>query len=295
MRALVVHNPTAGDGTLSAETLCAAIEISGYVPLYHSLVEADFLKALDEPVDLIVAAGGDGTAGKVLRHMPDRSIPAAIVPSGTANNIARSLGITDAPERYARHLANAPKARLDMGLAAGPWGRLRFVEGMGFGAFAGALRREANSFDSEDMSSIKARLKAGRRTLRKSILEAAAEGFEIEIDGEMLSGDFLFVEVMNIGCTGPGLMLSPEARSGDQLLDVVYLPAEGREAMLAWLDGGCEEASMPVWRLRGQSIVVKTEGGALRRDDNVWLDPLHPSMVRMEIEPEGLQILVPRL
>ena len=43
--------------------------------------------------DLYVVAGGDGTVGKVITGIRDRNIPVAIIPSGTANNIAKSLCI----------------------------------------------------------------------------------------------------------------------------------------------------------------------------------------------------------
>jgi diacylglycerol kinase family enzyme len=41
----------------------------------------------------LIAVAGDGTVAAVLAMLPDRSVPVAIVPTGTVNNIARSLGI----------------------------------------------------------------------------------------------------------------------------------------------------------------------------------------------------------
>lgn len=52
--------------------------------------------------------------------MPDRTVPVAILPLGTANNIARSLGIAGTPHELAEswHIEHARK--LDIGAANGP-------------------------------------------------------------------------------------------------------------------------------------------------------------------------------
>ena len=41
--------------------------------------------------------GGDGTVGRVTRRMVGRGVPITVLPSGTANNIARSLGLIERP------------------------------------------------------------------------------------------------------------------------------------------------------------------------------------------------------
>ena len=54
---------------------------------------------LGEPSDLLVLAGGDGTIARILAKLPPSSEAQrriAIVPLGTANNIAQSLGNPDA-------------------------------------------------------------------------------------------------------------------------------------------------------------------------------------------------------
>ena len=49
--------------------------------------------AVEEQVDLVVAAGGDGTVRVVADGLANSGIPMGIVPSGTANLLARNLGI----------------------------------------------------------------------------------------------------------------------------------------------------------------------------------------------------------
>jgi diacylglycerol kinase (ATP) len=53
---------------------------------YVSVKQDDIEQALDKKTDLIVIAGGDGTITEVTTKLPDRSIPVAVLPLGTANN-----------------------------------------------------------------------------------------------------------------------------------------------------------------------------------------------------------------
>src|SRR4029079_17021998 len=67
------------------------------------------------------------------------TMPVAILPMGTANNIARSLGITGEALDVVRRLRRAPEKKLDIGVVNGPWGYKLFVEAVGFGLVAGLM------------------------------------------------------------------------------------------------------------------------------------------------------------
>src|SRR5690606_10418925 len=101
MKAILCHNPTSGGGTHKKRDLMAALALAGIEARYVSTKGRSFPAALEEDADLIIAAGGDGTVGKVIKAMPNRKVPLAIVPLGTANNIARSLGIAGTPPHLA--------------------------------------------------------------------------------------------------------------------------------------------------------------------------------------------------
>ena len=93
MKVALVHNAQAGGGHPSAEQVVAAFARAG-----HQVVTA----SADGPWEALVAggvqrvliAGGDGTVGAVLPHLAGRQAPFCVLPCGTANNIARSLGQT---------------------------------------------------------------------------------------------------------------------------------------------------------------------------------------------------------
>src|SRR5207245_1649846 len=64
------------------------LQAAGHHVTYRSSKAKHWSDVLDAPADVIAVAGGDGTIGKVVERMRGRAIPIAILPIGTANNIA---------------------------------------------------------------------------------------------------------------------------------------------------------------------------------------------------------------
>ena len=102
--------------------------------------KADWSQGLALAPDVVAVVGGDGTIGEIARLMPTRAIPIAILPAGTANNIATSLGLTGIPildleTRWPR----ASHQTFDVGVARGPWGEFRFLESVGGGLLSDSI------------------------------------------------------------------------------------------------------------------------------------------------------------
>src|SRR3954470_21948090 len=140
VRVTLIHNPGAGKEGMDERALKKLLRRAGHKVRYQSAKEPGWKKALGKRADLIVIAGGDGTVGRVTRRMPGHDVPVALLPTGTANNIARSLGQHERPfEELVRGWENARRLTLDIGVAEGPWGERYFVEGVGAGVFADLL------------------------------------------------------------------------------------------------------------------------------------------------------------
>ncbi len=65
--------------------------------------------------DLIVIAGGDGTIFKALPHLLKLQKPFAVLPLGTANDFARTIGLPEDPLQAAQVALNGQKRRIDVG------------------------------------------------------------------------------------------------------------------------------------------------------------------------------------
>lgn len=288
MKAALIHNPTAGRGEASRETLSELLHRGGFTVAYQSSKVGELTAALAEPADLVVVAGGDGTVVSVLTQMPDRSVPVAILPLGTANNIATSFGIGGPlPELVARLRAGG-RRRLDIGEATGPWGRSWFVEGVGLGA----LPRLADNHDGDGGG--RSELKAARRALRKLLKDRKPDRVELVIDGQALGTRHLMVEILNISHGGPRLPFAPGIDPGDGLLDVLVLEPGQRKQMREWLKDGAE-GWPPLTHVRGRKVGFAWDGTPLHVDDALPPPEDGTAAVEVRLTGQAAILLVPSL
>ena len=85
---------------------------------------------------LVVAAGGDGTVNEVINGL-ERDATLGILPLGTANVLARELGLPRDPEKACRRILSGDRSRIDIGVAkdrAGVERRFACMAGIGFDA-----------------------------------------------------------------------------------------------------------------------------------------------------------------
>jgi diacylglycerol kinase family enzyme len=265
-----------------------ALRGAGLTADYCSTKGKHFPDILKQSADLIVAAGGDGAVAKVLKKMPDRKVPVTILPLGTANNIARSLGVAGKPKELLAGLKDARKQRFDIGLASGQWGRKLFVEAVGLGLLTDAMVR-IDSINIERADGVK----LGRDTVRKVLSEAKPIRIDMSVDGRSLGDDVLLVEIMNIRYAGPGLALAPPDGLGDGLFDIVCVTPEQRKDMLAWLGATAPNTPPPVTLRQGRKVSLTWEGSQLRLDDDCPSASQRGNRISVELEREAVTILVP--
>ena len=273
MRVTLLHNPTAGDEEHSRERLLEALADAGHEAVYQSAKEDGWMEALEPPADLIVAAGGDGTMDKVFRAAAGGPVPVAVLPLGSANNVARTLGIS--PERptleVARSWHDAGSHPYDIGELRPGGDVMQFVECMGGGIFGDVLARAG---EQDEELSAEEKKELGLDLLEAAIHDAPALVWELELDGEDLSGEFLAVEAMNVREIGPNVPLAPEADPGDGLLDVALLAAGHREGLAAYLREREPDHHIPppaMRRARGRLLRMGfPDGCPLHVDDELW-------------------------
>lgn len=292
MKAILFHNPNSGTtGGHTPDELSAILRLAGYDVTYCSTKTRGFKPALKKSYDLAVVAGGDGTVGKVLRGIKDRTMPVGIWPLGTANNISTSLGITGTPHEIAAGWSPKRTRQLTIGLVEGPWGETPFVEAVGWGVMADAT----DSSIGADVEG-NARLTLGRDAFRKALTKTKARDLKVKIDGKPFDGKVLGLEILNIGYAGPGIPLRPAVDPGADKLDVIIIREEHREDMLEWLGPAEEEKPAPVSVRRGREIVVHWKGKPQMRIDDGFVDPPENGRARITIslQDEPVTIWMPK-
>ncbi|MFB9970927.1 diacylglycerol/lipid kinase family protein [Pseudoroseomonas cervicalis] len=283
MRATLFHNPGAGDESHSAAQLAGPLRAAGLdLRLCEARGEA-LRDGLRQPMELAIIAGGDGTVGRIAPALAGRGVALAVLPCGTANNLASALGPWRSAEALAQGWRAAPRRALNLAYAEGRFGRLPFLEAAGFGAFARAV-------DRADEKGLKG-IEAGRAAFRAILANTEAQRVALRVDGAAWEGETLLLEVMNIPLLGPNLRLAPGAEPDDGQLDLVLLPPGRREALLAWLDAP-EQGCAPVLLRRGREIRIDWPGGPVRLDDTPLTE--EAMAVTLGLEETVLPILVPR-
>lgn len=282
MRLLLYHNPTAGVQPISADALLAAARAAGHTPVYRSTADERWAEALDHGIQALVVAGGDGTIRQAALELSRRraDLPMVIVPLGTANNIARTFGVSGSPEAILGDLPPKPDARLTVWAARSDWGDGRFIESAGAGVFMTLLEGESMS-----MRDALIRLKQQLATVEPIHLRMLADDRDV-------SGDYLLATAMNIGSIGPLLELAPGADPGDRQLQLVRIGAAERPALERYIDarlGGDPAARLEFVPLRTRRLRMDwpPRGGHL--DDLPWPDQPaggKPRAGTVTIEPE---------
>jgi diacylglycerol kinase family enzyme len=300
VRVTLIHNPGAGStGKRDALKLDKLLSRAGHKVRYRSSKETGWKRALKKPADLVVVAGGDGTVGRVIRRMVGRGIPVTLLPSGTANNIGRTLGMLERPfEDLVQGWETARRVKLDIGVTKGPWGERYFIEGEGAGLFANLLARpkkkNAKVGKPEDV------VDRALRRLQDMAVHCEAVEVAATLDGEDISGRYLLFEAINLRYVGPSMFLAPEGKPGDGLLDVVLVTEDERARLLEYLNKWQENrerrAVLPT--RRGRRLKIEWTGYELHIDDKLYPreddDPDEMAgIVESWIEPGAVELLVP--
>jgi diacylglycerol kinase family enzyme len=243
---------------------------AGFQVRYRS-TKKNWKKTLQEKADVVAIAGGDGTVGKVFRELCGSSTPAALIPIGTANNVARTLAISgDAREIVAGwHLGESRP--FDLGLVEAGKKKVSFVESAGGGLFAQLMIGAAEHVDNSG-SLVGGELDRALVHLRRQVEEANASDWKIEVDGIDRSGTYIAVEVMNIRHSGPSVPIAPDADVGDGLLDVALARETERDALINYIDQRLaqHEIKPPAFMTyRAKRVEVSVSGVPMRIDDRV--------------------------
>lgn len=292
MKAILFHNPKSGSASTAhtPESLKAVLHLAGYEVTYVSTKTRAFRPALKKRFDIAVVAGGDGTVGKVLKGIKHRDMPVGIWPLGTANNIATSLGISGEPEVIAAGWSLKRTKKLTVGIAAGPWGEVPFIEAVGFGVMV-----EATDSSIGAKAEGKQRLLLGKDAFRRALEKTKARDLKVSIDGKPFEGKVIGLEVLNIGYAGPGVPLRLSADPGDDVLDVVAIREEHREDMIAWLGPDEEATPPPLTARRGKEIVIHWTGKPPMRLDDGFIEPtVKKARISLTLDKDPITVLMPK-
>lgn len=277
---LFIVNPISGHGR--KKRIISHLKEAGYkVACTEYAGHAEKL-ARETDAKTVVAVGGDGTINEVARGIFGTGKTLGIIPCGSGDGLARHLGISHNFRRALRVITAGKTSFLDAGSIDG---RLFFsVCGVGFDAvvserFAKCGRRGLSSYISE-----------GLKTWRVYV----PEKYSINIDGQSLEHEAMFITVGNSNQWGNGAKITPLADSSDGILDITVV--DGFTAIeLPWLAGrlmtGSAHKSRRVHTYRGESITIKRQSEGPAHADGDWFSA--GKDIEIKVIPHALTVLIP--
>ena len=269
----LVLNPTAGEGTHSAEAITNLINKNGYICQCTSS-KKKLLKDIDPETEFIAIAGGDGTIRSTIIKLLDKKLkfkrPIALLPFGTANNIATALKIPEDTNKNIASWADYNLKKFDVGQVTGLRKTEYFIESFGFGLFP-RLMKNLKKKDTTENKTAEDEFKMALQELLDITRNYTPVACKIELDDRVIEEDCIMVEIMNINSLGPHLKLSPEADPGDGFFNVVVVTASDRTKMERYVTkkASLSNPKFPIKAFLTKSLKITWLGKDVHVDDEV--------------------------
>ncbi|AKT43333.1 diacylglycerol/lipid kinase family protein [Chondromyces crocatus] len=294
MKTWIIANPTSGSAQAKLDRVRDLIAERPFVELKvttepgHARVLA--AEAADQGIDCVMAAGGDGTIHEVVQGLAVAASPPrlALLPLGTGNDLARTLGISVEPVEALALLDHGVLRPLDL-MRVQMDGKTYYGANVSAGGFSG----QVNEVMTDEMKSTWGPLAYVRGAVGVLPDLTSYQTSLAWDDGEFERVEALNVVVANGRTCAGGIRVAPEADPSDGLLDVVVVRhgslldlASVATRLLAGDYLGCEEVSLR----RVRRIRITSEPGMWFNIDG---ELIGNAPVSFEVVPGAISVLVP--
>lgn len=239
---------------------------------------------LGHPPDLLAVCGGDGTMNEIATAVPAPPFPVALLPAGTANVLARELGLPLNPVRALRIALGGNTRKIDLG-SLGPGSRRRFlfVAGIGFDAYA--------VFRARPGLKSKLGIAAYVVAISECLQKYSFPEFHVSAGGRT------FTATSCLACNsrkyGGGLLFCPDADMHDGQLDLLILEGRRRLALAVFLlQAWLQRPRQGDWihRLRSDSLCVEGAEGVFVQVDGELAGGLP---LDISLTPSAFPLIIP--
>lgn len=289
----IIINPAAGKGESTLSVLNLSMKEAGiewHASITHEAGEAiKFAKAaVKERVDALAVYGGDGTLMEAISGLMGSKIPLVILPGGSANIMAKELGIPQDLKEACALMSQVPLTMktIDIGQFSGHYFILGVSLGFGADLIEGTNRETKNriGFLAYFLSAA-----AALKKTKKAI-------YHLKIDGQKHEVQGLTCIVTNTGNLGfSNISYDKHIDVSDGLLDVVVV-REANLSLLKLMAVTLLKRERPdnvelVEHWQGKDITVSSSPKqTIQYDGEVLEDmPLH-----IKIIPQAIRVLVPK-
>lgn len=297
LRIVVAINPQASFGMSRAVGPAVVHTLRAAGHEVTSLTEPDFEQLRDAAAaalaarpDALVVVGGDGMVNLGVNLVAGTATPLGIVPSGTGNDMSRGLGIpvgdTEGAIDALLDALGRPPRTIDAGHVTRGDGATSWYACVLSAGFDAIVNERANLL----------RWPRGRQRYNLALLRELAMlkpiRYRLELDGVASETDAVLVAVANNTSLGGGMLVTPEARLDDGLLDVLVVQPLSRTAFLRIFPRvfkGTHVSDRRVSIARAGSIRIEAAGVMAYADG----ERVSALPIRVEVRPGALRVLAP--
>jgi diacylglycerol kinase (ATP) len=236
-------------------------------------------------IDRVIIGGGDGTVNGAIEGLLETRLPLGVIPLGTANNLARTLGIPQSPLEACEVIARDWTRSIDLGCVNGQY----FVNVAGLGLSAKINRTVPKRFKRR-WGVVAYIVTALKLLLRERRFQA-----EIRCEGKVIQVKTFQITVCNGRFYGSGLTVAADADINDHRLDLCSLEVDHWWQALRLIPSalrGEYAAGKGIRLLQGQEIEVITRK-ARPIDTDGEITTRTPATFR--VIPGAIEVYVPGL
>ena len=240
-------------------------------------------KAIKSGDPLVIVAGGDGTIGDVAAELIGKDIVLGIVPTGTMNNVARSLGVPLDIEGACALIGMGTTRHIDMGritTSAGTDAEY-FLECAGVGLSA-IVAAGGQAF-------VKRRWNLVPRALRK-FFEAKPGKIIVELDDTVVEATTRIITVSNAPLMGNKMLAVPGGKMDDGLLDVQVYDGMDMAALAKHFKAASSDSPEDLKTYRASKVRIKS-AEPIPANADMNIAPAE-NVIEMEVIPKALSVIV---
>lgn len=217
-----IYNPYSGENTIigDIDRVIMSHQKKGYTVVpFRISYDCDISKAFEdiaEGYSYVLIAGGDGTVDTVVNQMKIRNIdlPIAILPTGTANDFAKFIGMPADVEEACEQILKSKVKKLDVGRINDKY----FVNVASTGLFTDVSQKTDVNMKNT-IGKLAYYVKGIEQLPNFRSLKIKVTSNEVEFDGEM------YLMLIFNGKTAGNFKLAYKAEVDDGLLDVIIIKA----------------------------------------------------------------------
>lgn len=212
-------------------------------------------RAVRDGYQTVIAMGGDGTIGAVIEGIVGSDVHLGIIPAGTANDFAASLGIPDSTEEACALIASERVRAVDLGqLSTRQRKKFPFFMITAVGLIA-TVYPDIKNVPEGELSGIK-------DALSRFVEHEEHPLVQLTLDGESrIEVETMLVMIANTPLIGLKNLVAPDASLEDGLLDVIVFPGFSKAGLLAYFARTVDQNLPPdgsIERYRARRIKIRS-------------------------------------